>query len=200
MILRIFEKQFRKPTGYWGNVVANKMLRNNRTEYEKIIETLEIKPHSKLFEIGYGPGYGLSRVLSEYNCTVTGLDYSELMYKRASKRNAIVIEKGRAELYYGNFLDEHWDFKDYDLVYCVNVVYFWDDLVLPFTKIRNMLSDDGAFCFYMVKPEFIKKQKMSDSGIFNYHTIEDAVAALEKAGFKNITYYYEDGYFVRAEK
>ncbi|MEI6090921.1 MAG: class I SAM-dependent methyltransferase [bacterium] len=175
------------------------MLRNNNIEYDKIIATLEMKPNSRLFEIGYGPGYGIRKILSEFNCTITGIDFSELMYKQAMNRNAKFIEKGRAELHHGDFLGTNKSFTNIDLVYCLNVVYFWDDLVIPFTKIKNMLNPDGAFCFYMVGSKLMNKLNVSDNGIYNKYDIEDASTALEKSGFKNITYYYDDGYFVRAE-
>lgn len=199
MIMKVIEKQFRRPSGLLGSFIANKMLRENCINYDKIIETLEIKPQARLFEIGYGPGYGLNRILTEFDCTITGIDFSELMFNHASKRNAQLIEKGTAVLHCGDFLDSHWEFKDFDLVYCVNVVYFWDDLTIPFTKIKYMLSPGGAFCFYMAVPKSSKKQKVSNECIFHNHDIDEAVEALEKAGFKNIIYYYDDGYYVRAE-
>jgi cyclopropane fatty-acyl-phospholipid synthase-like methyltransferase len=200
MAMKALEKQFRKPSGLLGKITGNRMLRSNQVEYDKIIDTLEIKPHSKLFEIGYGPGYGFGKILSEIDCTISGIDFSELMYNEAQKRNAKFIEKGKVDLHYGNFLDSQCDFKGYDLVYCLNVVYFWEDLVLPFTKINNMLNPDGAFCFYMAGNKLLNKHNISGNGIFNKYDIEEAREALEKAGFKNITYYYDDGYFIRAEK
>jgi SAM-dependent methyltransferase len=200
MAIKALEKQFRKPSGFLGKITANKMLRSNSIEYEKIIDTLNIKPNAKLFEIGYGPGYGLGRILDEFNCTITGLDFSELMYKQAKKRNAQYIEKRKLDLHYGDFFDSRFNFSEFDLVYCLNVVYFWKDLLTPFKKINNMLNPNGAFCFYMAGNKLLNKLNVSDNGIFNKHDIDEARDALGKAGFKNITYYYDEGFYIRAEK
>ena len=49
----------------------------------------------------------------------------------------------------------------FDKIFCINVVYFWNDLHKPFEKIKSLLKDDGVFCFYMEKKEDLKKLKFT---------------------------------------
>jgi hypothetical protein len=54
---------------------------------------------------GYGPGIGIRMIAERCStCTVHGIDFSQLMYKRASKYNKPFIDAGRVSLKCGDFL------------------------------------------------------------------------------------------------
>ncbi len=197
-MLRIIEKQFRQPEGIIGRIISFLMRKNNSNAYDRIINKLDIKDNENIFEIGYGHGYGVERILSKNNCFVSGIDFSELMNKEALERNNKNIDNGKAKLYYGDFLKYEIDSNLYDKIFFMNVIYFWDNLEIAFSKIRIGLKEKGNFCFYMDHPDELIKQGFTKDDIFNRYTIEQVVDKLKLSSFNEINYqYYENGYYVK---
>jgi len=199
-MLKFIGNQFKKPTGFWGKIISFMMKKGNRYAYEKIIKCLEIKQNEKILEIGYGHGIGIDKISSDFDCFITGIDFSELMYTEAQKRNKKHIGNRKVELYFGDFLNSQLELKNYDKVFCINVVYFWDNLENPFLKIKTGLKEGGTFCMYMAHRDDLKKLKFTIDEIFNKYTIEQVVSTLESLGFKDINYTYDKGYLVKCKK
>jgi ubiquinone/menaquinone biosynthesis C-methylase UbiE len=200
MFKELIAWQFKKPTGLFGLLISNLMIKGNRSNYEILLRDLDIKPHDKILEIGYGPGIGISLIAEKCtSCVIHGIDFSKLMYKRASDLNKRYIHDNNVRLLLGDFLTLEIDLKDYDKVFCLNVVYFWNDLLQPFEKIRSLLKKGGKFCFYMAHKDFLIKKKSPDK-IFNKYSIEQVTEALTKTGFSRIDHYYDKGYYIKAEK
>jgi SAM-dependent methyltransferase len=199
-MMQTISRQFRKPGGWLGRVVSRLMIKGNRREYDKMLEELGVKPGDRVFEIGYGPGIGIDQICSAFDCHVSGIDFSELMFKQASERNKIHIQKNKAELFYGDFLDFEIPAGSYDKVFCLNVIYFWDNLHIPFTKIRNSLKEGGWFCFTMASKDDLDKIPFTSDSIFNKYSIETVVAELKHAGFSDVNYTFDWVYYVKCRK
>ena len=199
-MLRFIGNQFRKPTGFFGKIVSRVMVKGNSPVYDKIIPELEIKPHDRILEIGYGPGIGVDRIASACDCFVTGIDFSELMFSEAAARNRKHIENKKVELHHGDILK--WDYatRRFDRIFCTNVIYFWDDLNKPFEKIYQGLNDGGMFCIFMVHQDHLGKFKFTKEDIFNRYSIEQVTECLELAGFKDVAFTFNKGYIIKARK
>jgi SAM-dependent methyltransferase len=193
-----FSQQLRKPSGFWGKLVARIMNRRNKDTYTEIISELELKGNESLFEIGYGPGLGIKRITAGFPaCRVSGIDFSDLMYETATKENRKAIGKGNVRLFQGDFLEMNSSEK-FDRVYCSNVVYFWDSLAVPFAKVFDMLHPGGEFLIYMDSKEDIEKLKfLSD---FSKYTVEEVESSLKQAGFTDVRHKLIKGYYIRARK
>ena len=90
---------FKKPTGLFGMLVSNLMIKGNRGNYETLLRDPDIQPHDKILEIGYGPGIGISLYAEKCNsCVIHGIDFSKLMYKRASNLNKKYIHDNKVRL------------------------------------------------------------------------------------------------------
>jgi cyclopropane fatty-acyl-phospholipid synthase-like methyltransferase len=199
-ILRSIGGQFRKPTGLPGKLISRLMMLGNRAAYDKMISELEIKADDRIFEIGYGHGLGVRKISSKFDCFVSGIDYSELMFNEATKRNRKYIENKKVELYLGDFLNSELISNQYDKIFCINVIYFWDLLDKPFSKILYGLKNGGAFCLYMVHSGDLEKTKYTQNAIFNKYTIDQVVDNLNLAGFSDIKYKYNKGYLIKCRK
>lgn len=200
MIKNLFSSQFKKPGGLFGNYFSNLMEKGNRRNYDVLINEINIQPNDKLLEIGYGPGIGIKLILEKCNsCIVHGIDFSKLMYRKASDLNRNFILDKKVELIFGDFLTSSIESNYYDKVICLNVIYFWDQLHIPFQKIISVLNNNGIFCFYMAHKDYLIKKKFPDS-VFNKYSIEEVVSALSKAGFSKVEYKFEGGYYVKAQK
>ena len=198
---RLIGNQFKKPAGLLGRIISRIMIKGNSPEYDRLIPELDIRPNQRLLEIGYGHGIGIDRISTKYDCFIAGIDFSELMFREATKRNRHHIRNKKAELSFGNFLEANIGAEKYDKVFCLNVIYFWDKLGLPFSKIKTVLKPGGLFCMYMAHRDLISKMKFTLDGIFNKYTIDEVVNNLELAGFERISYNLENnGYLISCTK
>ena len=200
MIQKFIASQFKKPTGLFGIFTSNMMVKNNQKNYDKIINDLDLQANDKLLEIGYGPRIGIQMIAELCpDCTIHGIDFSKLMYKRASKYNKPFIDNGRVQLQYGDFLKSPVLDNNYDKVFCLNVVYFWDELNNPFEKVLSLLKKGGAFHIYMADKNTLIEKKAPDS-VFNKYSIEQVKETLKATGFENVEHHVEKGLYIKAKK
>jgi ubiquinone/menaquinone biosynthesis C-methylase UbiE len=200
-IFRRIGSQFRKPSGTLGTIISDLMILGNRSAYKTLIKELTLVPNDKILEIGYGPGIGIGLISKRFeNCEIYGIDFSELMFRRATKRNSQLIKNNKVHLFLGDFIETEINTINFSVIYCINVIYFWDDLQKPFEKVRSLLRDDGIFCFYMARNEDLTKVRFTRNDIFNKYSIEQITDALKSAGFSEADYNYKHGYFIKAKK
>ena len=88
---RMAVRQFGKPSGVWGGLAGLIMeyRPSNRTRSLRTVDLLDIQPGDRVLEIGLGPGLAVQKVASlATRGKVVGIDHSESMVRRASRRNA----------------------------------------------------------------------------------------------------------------
>lgn len=193
--------QFKKPGGLLGRLVSKLMIKGNKHAYDTIIGEMQLTSEHKVLEIGYGPGAGIRDIFKKVSpAEFLGIDFSQLMFEKASKLNKAIIDSVKVKLLYGDFLTTQFEANHFDKVFCLNVVYFWEEPVVPFKKIWSLLKEDGKFYFYMSSKEDLDRLKFTDDDVFNKHTIEKVTADLKLAGFSEIKHFYKYGYFVEGRK
>jgi len=198
MFKNFIAAQFKKPSGLFGMFSSNIMIKGNKINYEKLIRDLDLQPGDKLLEIGYGPGVGINMIAKACtSCTIHGIDFSKLMYRKARKYNKQYLDNNAMLLQYGDFLKTAVVSNEYDKIFCLNVVYFWNELQEPFRKVLSLLKAGGAFHIYMANRDALKK---APDTVFNKYSIEQVVEALKSVGFGNVEHYAEKGYYIKAKK
>jgi cyclopropane fatty-acyl-phospholipid synthase-like methyltransferase len=183
-------KNFRKPEGLFGNLVSRLMERGNMPAYLHLLDIMKLGGGESLFEIGYGPGKGIRHILDTTACTVDGIDFSELMFNRASKKNKQHIADGRCGLLLGDVTADARIGKKYDRVFFVNVIYFWKNLPSAFGNIKKLVGKNGRICFYMMELDDLLSVGFARTDAFCRYTSEDVRATLEKCGFRNVSVEY----------
>ncbi len=192
--------QFKKPTGLFGNFSSRVMVKGNSNRYSTLIKDLEILPEDKILEIGYGPGIGIQMITRLcQTCTVHGIDFSKLMFKKAGKLNKLAIDQSKVQLFLGDYLKIAIDQNQYDKIFCLNVIYFWDELSNPLQKTHALLKTGGLFHIFMASANFLNEKKAPDT-VFNKYSIEQVVDALNSAGFTQVEHYFNKGYYIKAKK
>jgi cyclopropane fatty-acyl-phospholipid synthase-like methyltransferase len=198
MIKNFIATQFKKPSGLFGIFSSNIMIKGNKNKYERLIKDLDLQPGNKLLEIGFGPGVGINMIAKACtSCTIHGIDFSNLMYKRASKYNKEYINNGTMLLQYGDFIKTPIVGNEYDKIFCLNVVYFWNELQEPFQKVLTLLKTGGLFYIYMATREVLEK---TPNDVFKKYSIEQVIEALKSVGFQDVEHYSEKGYYIKAKK
>ncbi|MBT3301526.1 MAG: class I SAM-dependent methyltransferase [Bacteroidetes bacterium] len=199
-MFRIIEKQYRQPKGFLGKIISKLMQRANSYAYDKLVSKLSIQENDQILEIGFGHGLGIQKILAKYNCIITGIDFSSLMYAKSIKRFKKQIDNNKVKLLYGNFLEHTFESNFYDKIYVLNVTYFWTSLEIPFVKIRNLLKENGCFHLFMDDDVELTRQGFTKGDVFCMHSVEHVIEQLKQAGFQHVAYQKEDGYFIQCEK
>jgi SAM-dependent methyltransferase len=193
-------RYLKKPEGLIGKIFANFMVKQNSTQYDHIIQKMNIHEHDEILEIGFGHGLGIKKICDQYKVHVTGIDFSETMLTMAGRRNHNHIENRYAKLYCVDFLKYDLPAGHFNKIFCLNVIYFWDSLEVPFAKIFSALKEGGAFVFAMAHRDELMRMKITNDDVFNKYTIEEVVKSLEITGFSDITYAFDREYLVKCIK
>jgi SAM-dependent methyltransferase len=120
--------QLRNPSGLVGRLTGALMGIANSKPNALAIAALRIRDGESLLELGCGPGHALNSLLDASPRTrVIGLDWSELMLLRASRRNRSALDSGRLSLVRGDFARLPLIAESADAILGVNVAYFMRD-------------------------------------------------------------------------
>jgi cyclopropane fatty-acyl-phospholipid synthase-like methyltransferase len=179
--------QFKKPSGIFGYYVSNFMIKKNFRFYQAIEQYAGFSENMDTFEIGYGPGAGLRYYIDKYNINIDGIDFSKLMHSRSTRKNRKHIKTGKLNITCGDFATFEINNKKYDRVIFANVTYFWDDLIPLFSKIKEMLKDNGKLIFYMTNKTELEKIPLTMSSDFFRHDKTDVLKLLNTCGYKDIS-------------
>lgn len=182
----LMARHFRKPEGLLGYYVSNRMIKSNFHVYPAIDRFVDIQDNMIVLEIGYGPGIGISYFLDKHPIQMEGLDFSKLMFRRASWKNRKFLKNGRLKLMCGDFSNHDFRGMKYDRVIFANVIYFWNDLDEIFERMKTVLKPDGKMVFYMSDKSRMVKIPIANSGHFNHHDSKDVMKSIEHCGFRNV--------------
>jgi ubiquinone/menaquinone biosynthesis C-methylase UbiE len=140
--------QFGHPRGAAGKVAGWVMAHrpSNRRRNSWVAGLLEVRPTDRILEIGFGPGLAiveLSRHVGPGG-QVYGIDHSEVMLRRVTRRNAAAIQAGRVTLMLGSVgqLPPALD-GPFDAILAVNSLGFWAAPAGRLEDLRSRLTPGG---------------------------------------------------------
>ncbi|MDR0918538.1 MAG: class I SAM-dependent methyltransferase [Oscillospiraceae bacterium] len=168
--------QFRKPTGFWGNVSTLIMNIINRNQYKAVEKVLELKQDENVLDIGFGNGFIIKKLSDKYKSSFYGIDISEDMVKIAQKKNPT------AKLSQGDVNNLNFSENFFEKIYTMNTVYFWSDLSKGLEEIFRVLKDNGVFINSIKSKEFLNKLPITRNN-FEKYTVKELVKASENCGF-----------------
>jgi ubiquinone/menaquinone biosynthesis C-methylase UbiE len=138
--------QFGNPRGLGGRAAGWVMAHrsSNRQRNIWVVSLLDVQPTDRVLEVGFGPGVAiaeLARHITEGR--VYGIDHSDVMLRRATKRNASAIRQQRVELVRAS-VDQLPSFdRPLDAILSVNSLGFWPDPIEQLRDLRNLLRPGG---------------------------------------------------------
>jgi cyclopropane fatty-acyl-phospholipid synthase-like methyltransferase len=136
-------KQFEKPKGILGKLAGTIMYFENRKINQWSIKKLHVQKNDRILEIGYGPGYGIKTLMSNYkSILVDGIDLSTKMRNEATRRNKNWIETGKVQLNTGDVSEFHPD-HCYSKIISVNNYPLWDKPMISLGRLYRLLENDG---------------------------------------------------------
>jgi trans-aconitate methyltransferase len=184
----ILAKQLRKPSGILGKMVADKLQVSNAPAYDWMLSVMKFEKAKNILEIGYGTGMVLKQLASKYSgVKLFGIDFSNVMYEKAIVNNNESINNGQMKLECGNMMEYNPPVK-FDVIFGINVIYFWEDLEPYFTKIFGLLENGGVLYLYMTDAETLEKMSVGQTEVFNLHKTNSVIDIATKCGFSKANF------------
>ncbi len=177
-------EQLRKPSGEEGKDVARMMNETNIGMTLHSIENLNLSSGNLVMEIGHGNAGHLKYLLELADqLHYTGYDISDLMNSEAMKFNKEFIKNHQAEfkLYDGQDFPENEE--EFDKIFTVNTIYFWQNPLKMLSEIYRILKPEGIFCITFVEKDFMKLLPFSPFG-FTMYNPEDIEELVKNSNFK----------------
>jgi len=195
---KYWARQFGKPTGFGGRIATFIMNRANGANYKAVVET--VPKSGEILDIGFGNGYLIKKLSANSDATIYGVDISADMVKNATKRNKKAVKEGKVVLTLGLVDNIPFD-AQFDFIYTVNTVYFWQDLKAGLSHIKEKLKDGGTFINVLFTKEFLAKHSYTQYGFTKYEP-QELLAVTAEAGFSTEIIEIEKAksFFVKATK
>lgn len=188
-LVHALAQQARRPNGFFGRLFGFSMSRINREANAWTISQLDIAPSDNILEIGYGPGQAIQLLCSTVTGgTISGIDFSETMLQQATARNKSAIALGLVHLKVGDATTLPYDDDSFDKVFCVNVIYFWENPQQQLLEILRVLRPGGTLAIYMGDSTEMAGVKITQTGVFNLYPAKDVVRILKELGFASQDY------------
>jgi len=140
------DSQYENPRGIVGTYIGEKMVRQHRVEVDWTIEQLQIQPNDRILDLGCGAGDALARLLQKDDTVhVTGLDRSATIVRSALRRNRAAVREQRADVVEGNIGKIPFQDEQFDRVFSIHTLYFWEDVPAVLADIERVLKPGGSF-------------------------------------------------------
>lgn len=181
--LKELADQLRCPKGEQGILVAENMNSSNASMISETIESIPFSKVNSILELGHGNCSHLAALLSK-KATISyhGLEISEAMQAAAFSLNKSLIETGNIFFGLYNGTDIPFDDNQFDCVFSINTIYFWEKPEKLLTEIHRALKQNGLLLLTFTSKETLEKLAFSKFG-FTLYTLSDIENMTARAGF-----------------
>ena len=158
---------------------------SNRRTTAQAVEALHLERGAAAADIGFGGGLGLSLLLGAVGegGRVYGIDLSQEMVDRATRRFGSEIAKGGLTLRHGTLMDLPIDDGSLDGAVTVNTIYFIAELDRAFRELARTLKPSGGLVVGVGDPAEMARAPFTAYG-FRLRPVEEIVAVAEIAGLE----------------
>jgi len=182
---KFITRQFGSPSGLFGKFIGNRMAKGNVYDAKWTLSLLDIQPHHRILEIGFGPGVSTQMAGEKVsNGFVAGIDHSETMVQAASKRNADAIRSERMELNQGDVAGLPYPDESFDIAFSLHSIYFWQNPVDCLEELRRVLKPGGLLAI-TIQPKDKWDQNV-DTNIMTLYFGKDLASMFSNAGYHEV--------------
>jgi ubiquinone/menaquinone biosynthesis C-methylase UbiE len=178
-IAKTIAKQLRRPGGILAGKVGNEMNKTNSFLYDFTIKALQLTDNESILEIGFGNGKFFDNIFSTANnLKISGLDFSPEMVKAAADNNPSTSGTGELNLQLGSSDKIPFADNSFDKVFCINVIYFWEQPADHLKEIYRVLKPGGRFYTSIRTKETMAQMPFTNYG-FNMYEQEEWIDTLK---------------------
>lgn len=166
-------RQLRKPAGAFGSKVGHMMNKANEFLYDFTINTMQLTGEEKILEIGFGNGKFFDKLFAAApGLHITGLDFSHTMVNAAKENNQLSVNTGSLVITQGSSHQMPFANNSFDKIFCINVIYFWDEPHLHLQEISRVLKPGGRFFATIRTKESMEQMPFTKYGFTRYNENE----------------------------
>lgn len=179
-------KQLRRPSGMMGGKVGSMMNKANEFLYDFTLDVMQPANNDAILEIGFGNGKFFDKIFSKAEgLKVTGLDFSETMFNAAKENNKEAVTNGKLILQFGSSDKLPFPDNSFDKIFCINVIYFWDEPTQHLKEMQRVLKPGGRFYATVRTKESMLKMPFTKYG-FSFYDTDNWKALLNETGLSFI--------------
>ncbi|MEY8829743.1 class I SAM-dependent methyltransferase [Sedimentitalea sp. XS_ASV28] len=180
-------RQGRKPTGWLGHIVARVMARETRPENERALHMLDLADGDSLIDIGCGHGETLFEAGAMVRLSDSaGVDFSEVMLKRARARNRDAVWDTRLTFHCADTAALPFPDNRFDKALSVHTIYFWPDPTEHLAEIFRVLKPGGSFVLCFRSTEDRRALETYPSTVYRFRSVSEIETTLAGVGFQTI--------------
>jgi SAM-dependent methyltransferase len=166
---KMMARQLRKPGGVAGIKTGKMMNKANGFLYEFTLDTMQPAANDSILEIGFGNGKFFNTVFARAdNLHISGLDFSFTMVNAARENNRDLIDKDKLVLTQGSSNQMPFADNSFNKIFCINVIYFWDDPAQHLQEIKRVLKPRGQFFASIRTKESMALMPFTQYGFTSY--------------------------------
>lgn len=181
---KLMANQLRLPSGLLAKLTGSRMNKSNELLYHLTLENLSIKDGDTILEIGFGNGKFFSELNAKAkNLKITGIDHSPEMVSEALRINPDLHKTGALKTAVGSSDNMPFDDNSFNKIFCINVIYFWENPALHLKEIHRVLKPGGHFCTGFRPKENLSKFSFTKFG-FTLYSEKEWKDLIEANGFQ----------------
>jgi SAM-dependent methyltransferase len=186
-ILRFFWTQFGNPTGLFGRFIGDRMARGDEYHARWTVSLLDLRPDSRVLEIGFGPGVAI-RYAAELATQgfVAGIDHSETMLQAARRRNAAAIKAGRIDIRHGDVASLPYPDGSFDRAFSIHSIYFWASPADCLKELQRVLGPGGLLAITIKPKDKWSELQQRPSNLRTLYVGAELAAMFSAAGFRDV--------------
>lgn len=184
--------QARKPSGWFGRIVAPRVFNRENSDMEDFgLELMNPNQNDQILEIGFGNGRLISEIIRELKGgKVCGIDISDEMVELAYKKNAQWTKNGVLEIRKASIADIPYPDNYFNKIFTCNTIYFWPNPEVNIKEVRRVLKPEGRFfCAFRDKSQMKSKSSAvtDNRDVFqNLYDPKEAKQLLRDAEFQQV--------------
>ena len=195
MLKKMFFSNTRKPKGFLGKIMINRMNEGHAQLSDWGLSHLKDIGPLSIADFGCGGGINVAKLIKLFpKAKVTGFDYSNISVKESKKINAQEISNGICSIIQGDVSKTPFENEKFDLITAFETVYFWPGPLMSFKEVYRTLKSSGTF---MIVNEFDgisereKKYEQLIDGLKLY-TNQELIDYLKQAGFTGVILFHDE--------
>lgn len=181
--------QLSHPQGQKGLDMAAMMHDTNIAMTLHSLDHLQLAAQHKILELGHGNCAHLAQLLMRKPALhYTGLEISSLMQQEAIRLNQAAIDNQQADFqtYDGTHL--HFAAAQFDRIFTVNTLYFWQQPLQLLTQLYQVLKPQGIFNLTFADKSFMQQLPFTKYQ-FQLYDIEQLKQLIAQTNFRIEAHY-----------